>query len=94
MYQLNDCWGVGARLEWFRDDDGQRVATTEGGLGNEGNYYEFTVGLNWKPHANLTIRPELRYDWYSGNYDSGAQPFNNGNSNDQFSGGFDCIFTF
>jgi hypothetical protein len=26
FYTINDCWKAGARLEWFRDDDGVRVA--------------------------------------------------------------------
>ena len=31
-----------------------------------GSFYETSLGLNYKPNANLTIRPELRYDWYDG----------------------------
>jgi hypothetical protein len=81
-YQLNDCWGFGTRMEWFRDDDGARI-------GDVGDYYEVTCGLNYKPTANLTIRPELRYDWYKGN----GTPFP-GNNVDQFTGGFDFIATW
>ena len=84
LYQLNKCWATGMRFEWFRDDDGARVVA-----GNPGDYYELTAGLNWKPHANLTIRPELRYDWFEGT----GRPYP-GNRLNQFTGGFDVIATF
>ena len=35
-------------------------------------------GVNYKPHANITIRPELRYDWFDSFAGTTAQPFNNG----------------
>ena len=89
LYQLNECWGVGARMEWFRDDDGARVVA-----GNAGSYYELTLGLNYKPHANVMIRPEIRYDGYDGDTGSGALPFNDGQSSYQWAGGFDVIVTF
>ena len=88
LYQINDCWGAGLRFEWLRDDDGTRVIG-----GNDGDYYEVTAGLNYRPHANVVIRPELRYDSYEGAL-GGGQPFNESRNNTQFSGGFDVIFTF
>jgi hypothetical protein len=89
FYQVSKCWGFGGRFEWFRDDDGVRVVP-----GNAGNYYEMATGVNWKPHANVMVRPELRYDWYQGAVTAGNNPFNNGNSTSQLSGGCDVIFTF
>ncbi|MCE5301710.1 MAG: porin [Planctomycetaceae bacterium] len=89
LYKLNDCWGVGGRFEWFQDPQGARVVA-----GNDGNYYELTAGLNYKPHANVTLRPEIRYDWYNGSIGPNGRPFNDGSSNTQLSGGFDFIFTF
>ena len=70
FYTINDCWKLGARGEWFRDDDGARLVAAPvriGGLGLApatvaGNYYEFALGANWTPGTNLTIRPELRWD--------------------------------
>ncbi len=88
MYKINDCWALGMRVEWFRDDDGRRVIA-----GNAGNYYNLTFGFNYKPHANFTFRPELRYDWYDGSIGA-SRPFNGGLERDQLSGGFDLIFTF
>ena len=78
FYTINDCWKAGLRAEWFRDDDGVRVAgirpTNGGDTGNDvatgtgfaGHFYEISAGLNWTPHANLVVRPEIRYDWYDG----------------------------
>ncbi len=91
QYQLNDCWAAGMRIEWFRDNDGVRISQNGAATGS---YYELTAGLNWRPQANVTVRPELRYDWFNGVAAAGNQPFNNGNSTDQFSGGFDVIFTY
>lgn len=63
FYDFNERWSTGARLEWFRDDDGQRVNVNDAG---RGWYYEATFGLNWQPHPNLRVRPEVRWDWFNG----------------------------
>jgi hypothetical protein len=89
LRKITDCLSAGARIEWFRDDDGVRVVG-----GNEGSYYEATLGLNYKPHANLLFRPEVRWDWYEGSVAADNHPFNDGRSDSQLSGGFDMIFTF
>jgi hypothetical protein len=73
FYSINDCWKAGTRFEWFRDDDGFRVAGVRPGNPTNGayagNFWAMTYGLNWTPTTNLTVRPELRYDWYdSGNF--------------------------
>ena len=91
QYQINDRWAVGARAEWFDDPDGDRISFNGPA---QGSYYEMTFGLNWRPSANLIVRPELRYDWFNGTAAAGDLPFNSGRNSDQFSGGFDFIFTF
>ncbi len=48
-YRLNEEWLAAGRLEWWRD-------------GHTSNY-SATAGLNWKAGSNLTIRPEIRFDW-------------------------------
>jgi hypothetical protein len=88
-YKLNDCWSVGGRAEWFQDPQGARVNP-----GSRGDYYAFTAGFNYKPHANFTLRPELRYDSFEAFQGTTSMPFNNGTSSHQLSGGFDAIFTF
>jgi hypothetical protein len=34
--------------------------------GYNGNFYELTLGANYKPNANTVIRPMVRFDWYQG----------------------------
>ena len=91
LYHINDQWGLGMRFEWFNDRDGSRGI---GVAGLPGNYYNVTAGINWRPHANVVIRPELRVDWFGGQAAAGNLPFNNGQNDEQLSGGFDAIFTF
>jgi hypothetical protein len=43
------------RLEFFDDEQGQRT-------GFPGLYIAPTVGLNYRPHKSIVIRPEVRYD--------------------------------
>jgi Putative beta-barrel porin-2, OmpL-like. bbp2 len=57
-YAINDCWKVGGRAEWWKAD----------GV----SYNECAIGVNWKPIANLRIRPEYRYQWVPGPGDANA----------------------
>lgn len=90
LYNINDCWAAGLRFEWFRDDDGVRVDPNQDGL-NTGNYYELTAGLNWRPHTNINVRPELRWDWYDGR---GNKVYDDGDHNRLFTASIDAILTF
>ena len=98
LYDINTCWAAGLRFEWFRDDDGTRVTGLGDGNQNTGpfvgNFYEISAGLNWKPHANLTVRPEVRWDWFDGGAPLGARPYDAGDRNNQFLFGCDLICTF
>ena len=71
-YDLNDKWSLGARYEWFTDEDGTRVA----GIGERDGFLkgipltaiparwqEATIGVNYKYNANVLVRSELRWDW-------------------------------
>jgi len=58
FYTVNDCWKAGTRMEWWKSN-----AVT----GESQSFYELTGGLNYKAHANLVIRPEIRYNWTPGN---------------------------
>lgn len=114
-YKVNDKWTWGANFEWWRDEEGFRVAgflpggpnphnmAPSGITGNmagvpfaslpggyNGNFYQFTVGPRWYPTANpnFFIRPNLRYDFYSGSTDSflnpgGVMPFGAGTKTHQ-----------
>ncbi len=56
FYTLNDCTALGARVEWWKRD-GQSINAA-------------TFGLNYRPHANLVLRPELKHEWVPGlNFD-------------------------
>lgn len=83
LYTINDCWKMGFRFEWFDDSDGARIA------GVDADYYDATIGMNWTPTANLTIRPEIRFDWTDG-----APVFANGTRDNLQTFAFDAIMTF
>ena len=55
FYTLNDCWKIGGRAEWWKSNN--VVA------GDDISFYNIAGGINYKPHANVVIRPEIRYDW-------------------------------
>ena len=65
LYNLTDCIGLGTRIEWWKGDTITGYAPHGGILPESGShsYYAATFGVNYKPHANLIIRPEYRYDW-------------------------------
>lgn len=54
IYALNDKWSLGSRTEWFNYTT-QQV--------HNGDLYNQTFGVNYKPNANLTFRPEVRTIW-------------------------------
>ncbi|NJD08631.1 MAG: porin [Methylococcaceae bacterium] len=81
-YDIQDNLAVGIRGEWFRDDDGFRVASPGRTLTyfpGANNYFAVTGGLNWKPLKWLAVRPNIRYDWADNaaafNNDTGATGF-------------------
>ncbi len=103
IYTLNPCWSAGARAEVFHDQDGTRV----GGLGSvgivgwpaapgfAGTFTEVTLGLNWHPNLNVVVRPEARWDCYSGSTNlDGQLPFGDGTKGSQFLFATDVILTF
>jgi len=54
FYTVNDCSKLGTRMEWWKSN-----AVT----GESTSFYELTGGINYKPHANVVVRPEIRYNW-------------------------------
>lgn len=51
---------LGFRAEWFKDESGAHA------LLPAGDYYGITANLSWWPYKQLRLRPEVRYDRYSG----------------------------
>lgn len=111
FYTINDCWKLGARVEWFRDDDGVRLSgaplresltggVPAGGFNtaaeSAGDYYNITVGANWTPRSNLTVRPELRWDWSDGTGGGPGMglPFDSRTKDSQFTAALDAILVF
>lgn len=65
LYSVNDCLGLGARVEWWKGDVLTGYAPHGGVLPAAGSlsYYAATFGANIRPHANVIVRPEVRIDW-------------------------------
>ncbi len=106
FYELNDRWDVGLRFEWFRDDQGSRVTgirptnalapngVLPAGAFFPGDFYEVTLGLNWKPRQNIILRPEVRWDWYDAIGTVNPLPYDSGDRASQFMFGCDLIVTY
>ncbi len=83
IYSVSDCLGLGTRFEWY---DAKKGVLN----GNGSDVYALTTGINYRPGANVTIRPEVRQDWVFG--DKTGILENNFGSQTTF--GIDTIFTF
>lgn len=107
--KLTDRVSYGFNIEWFRDLDGFRVgnltAPTANGStrsaplagGWTGNFYQITTGPKIQLTDNLMIRPNARWDWYSGPRsinDGVSLPYQDGNSGTQFIFGTDVTLTW
>ena len=81
---------VNLRAEYFNDDDGARLTGSVGGAG----VFEATAGLTITPlpddkyGKNLSLRPEVRYDYASKNF------FDGGTDRSQFTAAIDAIYKF
>ncbi|MCE5301800.1 MAG: porin [Planctomycetaceae bacterium] len=104
-YMLDEKWSIGLRYEWVRDNDGARVAGVgnvlltdrgwDGLPGMAGAYNDLSLGLNWRPNRNVTLRPEVRWDWYDGRPNAAGQlPFGDKDEREQFLLDADLIVTF
>jgi hypothetical protein len=83
---INDCWAAGVRFEWYNITEEDQ---------DNGDIFDLTLGVNYRPHANVVIRPEVRWDW---NQDGVQIPTGNNLLSDgdtrQTTFGIDSIFTF
>jgi len=104
-YKLDAKWSLGLRYEWVRDNDGSRVAGIgtalesdrgwSGKPGMAGAYNDLSLGLNWRPNRNVTLRPEVRWDWYDGRPNTdGELPFGDKTKREQFLFATDLLVTF
>jgi hypothetical protein len=83
FYTINDCWALGSRIEWWKSNN---VV-----VGDNTSFYEATAGVNYRPLANLVVRPEIRYDWTPA-ADTVNQAL--GKNYDQWWFGIDGVYTF
>jgi len=97
FYTLSNCYKLGARFEWFKDQDGVRIVNSDDAgtaIGDNVDYYALTLGLNYTPNSNVIVRPEVRWDWADG-----GNPFNPnaagiGQDDEQFYYGMDFIVLY
>ncbi len=80
FYTVSDCLSLGSRSEWWKTD----------GV----SYYGQTYGFNYKPQANLTIRPELRYVYTPTDAVRNTYLASNGDEIDDLRFGIDAVLTF
>ena len=96
LYTLSPTTAYGVRLEWFRDQDNARVLGIPfQDLVEGANYFAITLGMNWRPHQCITVRPELRWDW--SNVEPPLTPdgmFDDFSDKNQFTLGTDVIVRF
>jgi hypothetical protein len=88
FYTINPRLRLGARAEWFRDDEGTRT----GQLGRPGfaaTFYDLTLGVAYDLHPSVKIRPEVRWDW-----SPEARPFNDQTDKSQLTAAVDAIWRF
>jgi hypothetical protein len=88
--ELNDCWAAGVRFEWLDDIDGAIVTQAPG----PGVWCDAALGLNYLPNTNITVRPEIRWDWFDADTGVGPGHFGNGTERSQFMAAMDVIFSF
>jgi hypothetical protein len=88
FYTVDPRLRLGARGEWFRDEEGTRTAQL-GRPGFAASFFDVTLGATYKPHRSVSIRPELRVDW-----SPDARPYNDQTSKVQFVPAIDVIVRF
>ncbi|MEW4453868.1 outer membrane beta-barrel protein [Bremerella sp. JC817] len=94
-YQWSDTLSFGGRLEWFRDEDNWRILQVPIETAfTGGNYYNATLGANWKPCDHVLVRPEARYDWSDLNPTGQNGVFNDFDKDDQYTFAVDVILFF
>jgi hypothetical protein len=86
---------LGARYDFFDDVDGTRVFPRAGQPAPApGIYNAITLGANYIMNPNMTLRPEVRWDWFSPDGAIGPGPFDNLTARDQFMAAVDFLVTF
>ncbi|KAF0254594.1 outer membrane beta-barrel protein [Pseudomonas putida] len=87
QYRPNLSFSV--RGEHFSNPDGYALFPSSTA---RGDFSAVTTGLRWDVNGNLSLRPELRYDWFDAR-DQG-RPFGNGNASSQLTAMVEALVYF
>jgi opacity protein-like surface antigen len=94
-YQVNDCWAIGMRYEWLRDDEGIIVIPPSAPFGGApGDWNDISLGVKYTPNKNVLVRSEIRYDWLNARAAGIQEPFDDNTKNNQWTWGTDLIMKF
>jgi hypothetical protein len=103
FFDLNPQWSFGLRYEWFPDNSGTRVrglGSPHGidfppaGVSFPAYWNDISIGMNYKPHRNVTLRCETRWDWADPIGTSTVNPFDDQTRRNQFLFDTDLIIQF
>ena len=64
-YEFHERVHVGARFEWFTDENAANVLWSGVGA-TGGEVYALTASLGWVINPHVLLRPELKIDTYDG----------------------------
>ena len=100
-------WNTTVRVENFQNPNGYFNAPPQTQANVPENFPDWSAvrsslndiswGVNYNPQSHLRIRPEIRYDWQSGNYQFNAFGHNNPNgitASSQVTASLDTVFYF
>ena len=97
---IGDRLALGARFEWWNvqsDSSGFHGNAAVPELDGDFDVYQVTLGANVRPHSNVIIRPEIRWDFlYGSEADLAAAGIEllDGNDDEQTTFGIDTIFLY
>jgi Putative beta-barrel porin-2, OmpL-like. bbp2 len=98
-FRDEDGFRVGQLLPSIGSPNARGVTYNNNNLagGFAGNFYQITLGPQWRPggNANLMIRPNMRWDWYQGKHNATGQlPYDNGTDHNQWIWGTDVVLSW
>lgn len=88
-YQQRKDLSFSVRAEHFDDPDGFILFPSST---SRGAFNALTAGVRYDFNKYLTLRPELRYDWFDGRDD--ARPFGQGDARNQLTGTVEALVYF
>lgn len=90
-YQYKRDLGFSVRAEHFDDPQGFALFPASS---KPGAFNEVTAGLRYDVNRNLSLRPEVRYDWFDPHSGFDGKPFVNGSTRSQLSAAVEALIYF